>query len=161
MSHITTCKHCGKQFTAQKRSATYCSDSCRVRACRSRALECWYCGDVATSRDHVIPHATTGLNKRRYEGVELIECCANCNSILGANLFETLTERVEYLAKRFGAKHKLNSPRVEWSEDEIAELNGNLRQYIRAKEIEWAQKRQRYLHMLLRHALLADIDRHR
>jgi hypothetical protein len=161
MSHITTCKQCGKQFTAQRKSATYCSDSCRVRACRSRALECWYCGDVATSRDHVIPHAATGLNNRRYEGVELIECCANCNSILGANLFNTLAERVEFLAKRFCAKHKLNRPHIEWSEDDLNELTGNLRQYVRAKEIEWAKNQSRYLHMTLRHAVLVDIDRSR
>lgn len=159
MSHITICKYCGKQFTAERKSATYCSDSCRVRACRSRAQACWYCGEVATSRDHVIPHSTTGRNKRRYEGVELIECCASCNSILGANLFDTLAERVAFLARRFRDKHKLNKPHVEWSEEDVAELQGNLRQYVKAKELEWARNRSRYLHMLLRQALLEDIDR--
>ncbi len=161
MSHVTNCKQCGKQFTAERKSATYCSDSCRVRACRSRALECWYCGDVANSRDHVIPHTTTGLNQRRYDGVELIECCANCNSILGANLFDTLAQRVAFLAKRFCVKHKLDKPHVEWSEDDLAELKGNLRQYVKAKELEWARNRSRYLHMLLRQALLEEIDRGR
>jgi hypothetical protein len=36
MNYILNCKHCGQEFNGKRSTATYCSDSCRVRACQVR-----------------------------------------------------------------------------------------------------------------------------
>lgn len=157
-THMTICKNCNSKFKTNRKSAIYCSDNCRVQAFRAREQQCWYCGDLATSRDHVIPHSLTGDKVRQWTGVDIVPCCISCNSTLGAQLFDRMADRLAYLARKLCERHNFNKPHVTWTEDDLAELTGNLRQYVKAKEFEFAAQRSRYLHVLLRQMQLEDIE---
>lgn len=158
MSHTVVCKQCGTKFRATRKSAIYCSTPCRVAAFRSVKDLCWYCGAIANSRDHVIPHSLTGDKVRQWTGVDIVECCVDCNSSLGSQLFDTMAERVEYLARRFFARHKLGANQPDWSLAEIAELTGTLRTYIIEAQRAWEIKKARHMHLTLRAAQLGDIE---
>lgn len=158
MAQATSCGYCGKTFTARRASAVYCSDSCRVRASRDRRYLCWYCGDHATQRDHVIPHSLVGEKVRRWAGVDLVECCPECNSLLGTNLFQTMAQRCAFLAVKLRKKHRLASGRVEWSEEELCELTGSLQSYIRGAEATYWRNWRRYNHVCLRAAQIDAVD---
>ena len=158
MAHLVSCLYCTKDFTAHRASALYCSNSCRVRASRDRNYMCFYCGDRANQRDHVIPHAICSAKVRQWSEVDLVECCAECNRILGANLFDKMHERVQYLSRRFRQKHKLARAHIEWSEGELRELSTSLRDFVQSGErLYWARWR-RWQHMILREAQLRDIE---
>ena len=38
MSFTKECENCGGEFTAQRETAKYCSDSCKMQSCRSRKV---------------------------------------------------------------------------------------------------------------------------
>jgi hypothetical protein len=77
---------------------------------------------------------------------------------LGANLFETMSDRLQYLSRRFCTKHKLFRPHVEWSEDELRELSVSLRAFVRSGEdMHWARWR-RWQHMLTRGAQMRLVE---
>lgn len=158
MAQSLHCAYCGESFVGHRASATYCSASCRVRASRDRQFLCWYCGDRGSQRDHVVPHSLTGDKVRRWSGVDWVECCAECNRILGANLFQTMEERIVYLSGRFRRKHRLTLGRVEWDEVEIMELQGSLRSYVAAAERQYWANWARYNHMMLRVAQMVVLE---
>lgn len=96
---------------------------------------CYYCGMNATQTDHVPPISHGGDFNLGF----LIHSCSECNIILGDNRYETLNERSRtiklYLQKKF--KKTLKYP--DWSDEEIEEMSGRLKEAIvnleRAKRI--------------------------
>jgi len=105
---------------------------------------CFYCGEPATTMDHQPPisrvddYRAIGLRREVYVKVN---CCKECNSLLGDHLTDTLIER-ELLAKRSLEKRYLNLVRQpEWTNKEIRRLapRGGLREYI--KNAQEAQER--------------------
>jgi hypothetical protein len=159
MAQSLQCSYCGKTFNAKRASAVYCSDSCRVRASRDRNYLCFYCGDRANQRDHVIPHWLTGDKVRHWSGVDVVECCIECNGILSGEVFDTMAERVQYLARKFRIKHRLSIAKVEWSEEELMELRGSLRTYVASREHQYWQRWSRLQYMRTRAAQLAYVER--
>ncbi len=102
-----------------------------------RFHECFYCGEIATCRDHIPPisrvddYRSLGMLHEVYVKVP---CCSECNAALSDSLQETVVGRIEFckdlLAKKY-RKH-LGSSQAEWEEDEVKELGPRLRSKVRS-----------------------------
>lgn len=115
---------------------------------------CTYCGDTPDGIDHVICIASqtnlrkgkvaTGFGPTTYS-------CAGCNTvILGAKSFGSFFERCAYVSMRLNRK----ADPVYWSEQQLSELNYNLRTFIENENrrrlwyrfrADWFQGRDFYL----------------
>lgn len=93
-------------------------------------LTCTYCGVLANSRDHLFPCAYRGYRTFTSEAGEIVAACAECNSLLGDQLLFKIKDRAAFLhtaySKRWGKL--LRTPR--WTMEELAELDGSLRESI-------------------------------
>lgn len=82
---------------------------------------CIYCGDRATSRDHVPPRCETPGVTATYPA------CSDCNSgILGGRPLMTVEARRAYVAGALRGR-LARHPGARWSRDELAELGPSLR----------------------------------
>lgn len=99
---------------------------------------CFYCGDIATEEDHVIPHSFLhGLGAARTGyGTDTLPACRECNGMLGSLVFDTLEERLDELAFKTKTKYKQALSKPDWAERELNELTGNLRGQIRAQGLK-------------------------
>jgi hypothetical protein len=57
---------------------------------------CFYCGEWASTIDHVIPWSQGGSN----HPMNLVACCQSCNSIAGDRLFRDITDKLAYIVQR-------------------------------------------------------------
>ena len=57
---------------------------------------CAYCGNHATSWDHVIPYAITQKHRRE----NLVPACMKCNGIASAKVFDSFEEKRLYILDR-------------------------------------------------------------
>lgn len=99
-------------------------------------MDCHYCGAPADTKDHIVPIAY--LRNGRPQGSRsvgtTVDCCRECNSLLGAKALFSIEERAyevsECLLRRY--KKEINAP--VWTDDELAELQPTLRRQIKAKQ---------------------------
>ena len=99
-------------------------------------MDCHDCGAPADTKDHIIPISyrrparTSGMRRSG----ETVDCCAECNSLLGAKALFTIEERAEEIARMLTRRYKkeLNAPI--WSEEEIEELGPSLKNSVKAKQ---------------------------
>lgn len=62
-------------------------------------FDCFYCGEMASSIDHVPPisrvsdYESFGLDEEVYIKVP---CCRECNGLLGSSLQESVEDRIEH-----------------------------------------------------------------
>lgn len=92
---------------------------------------CSYCGDPATSWDHVVPHSfehAADTTRKYSRGV--VPCCHHCNSTLGAVFCGSLDARLEHLAQRIRKKYAKLLKAPDWTDQEIKELGSNLRDSV-------------------------------
>lgn len=147
---IRSCLYCETRFTTNNNRRLFCSDRCKTRYNRENRLKCFYCGELAGTRDHVTPHSVRDDNQRRWLGVDVVNCCQECNRILGDNHPYDIEKRIMYLSMEFEKKFKLNKPIIQWDEEELEELSMDLARTIRAHTAQWNSRRQRLSHMRLR-----------
>ena len=89
----------------------------------------------ADTKDHITP-VSWNRSRRHYEArtYNTVPCCRECNSLLGAKPLFSLEERAheisECLLRRY--RKELNAP--VWSEEEMAQLEGDLRRSVEAKQ---------------------------
>ncbi|UVX31734.1 hypothetical protein PRB79_gp54 [Klebsiella phage VLCpiS13d] len=108
---------------------------------------CFYCGDNSQiTRDHVIPVSYTG-GKGHYDRNDVVDCCMQCNSLLGNVPIHTVEERAEYLYSKIYHKYKKFLKIPDWTQCELDELSSELRSQIAAsmKMKEYAQQRISHL----------------
>lgn len=146
---IANCPVCSRQFKFRP-NRKYCSEKCRYEAWRigQNAKPCYYCGVPADGIDHVPPRSVRSIliqeQNRRWPFVE-VNCCHECNSILGARPPWTLPERKAKvkiaLRRRYG--RVLHMP--DWTEAQIAEYEERslLGAYIRESVLIARIARQR------------------
>ena len=100
---------------------------------------CYYCGLPASAEDHVIPkivlksYQAVGmgmLDAIRGKRVLLVPACRECNSLLGASVQRTLTERKQELKARLKKKYKKLLKMPTWKETELKELSYTLRKTV-------------------------------
>lgn len=108
---------------------------------------CFYCGDDSQiTRDHVIPVSYSG-GKRHYDKNDTVDCCLECNTMLGNVSILTVEGRADYLYSRVYNKYKKYLKTPSWSDAELDELSYELRKPIIAsvKIREYAQRRMAHL----------------
>jgi hypothetical protein len=69
---------------------------------------------------------------RCYNKGDTVAACSECNGLLGSIALFSIYDRAAYLEDKLNCKYSkiLNIP--EWSDDELAELDKNLRRKIKA-----------------------------
>lgn len=94
---------------------------------------CIYCGFGANVRDHVIP--ASYYSKRTYgQNMILVPACSICNGLASNYLPISLLDRKNVIKERFFRKYeKVILNQKEWTDAEINELKGNLKNYIKNK----------------------------
>lgn len=108
---------------------------------------CLYCGREAGVSDHVIPHAFYSVEKRGgHRGAAWglrTPACPQCNTLVGALLFETLFERCRWLNGRLRSRYRRVLRLPKWESDELGELGYSLRSYVKGKQTERAVAMER------------------
>ena len=100
-------------------------------------MDCHYCGAPATTKDHIIPisyNYNGRPNNANAKGGKTVDCCRECNSLLGAKALFTIEERAHELAECLERRYKkeLNAP--VWADEDLEELGPNLRKQVEAKQ---------------------------
>lgn len=100
---------------------------------------CYYCGLPATTKDHAIPRCLLStladdpdalrhlMSNRR----ETVPACRECNCLLGPSVQDTLEERKHFLKERLRRRYRRYLGIRNWSEEDLAEMGGTLRGFIR------------------------------
>jgi hypothetical protein len=93
--------------------------------------KCTYCGASAECKEHVIPVAYLSIG-RSYDPEKcwIVPACNSCNNLAGVFVAFSISEKAKYITKKFKLKYKriLNAP--EWTEDEMNEMDYNLKTMI-------------------------------
>jgi len=97
---------------------------------------CFYCGQKPDSQDHVIPWSFLHSDVNHTGSSEGIKtpACKNCNSLVSSLLFDSMSERVEYINKIIRKKYRKEIVSETWSADDIEQLKENLKTYIIEKQ---------------------------
>ena len=96
-------------------------------------MKCAYCGDIADSLDHVLPHSYTRIfpkQNRTYNKKEVVPCCTECNSLLGNKPYFAVAERAAYLAGKYEKRYKKLLSMPVWEEEDIEECGYNIKLFI-------------------------------
>lgn len=99
---------------------------------------CYYCGIPADTVDHVLPRTI----EDRLDEVELgnpirtytVPCCRECNTLLGAKWYPTLTARKLALKKKLRKRYRKFLEAPSWEPEEMVELGETLRSHISRSE---------------------------
>ena len=110
----------------------------------SEGYYCFYCGDPASTLDHVPPlnemdHLPYEKRKRDKIPASLLPCCLECNQALGSRRLVYVEERLLFLESYYDAKLKKKS--AQWTDDEINELGYSLKEYVKHEQ----EKLRRYV----------------
>jgi len=103
---------------------------------------CAYCGDVATTEDHVIPQNLRG----RMEGwrEHTVPACGECNSLMSTyDPGHTVAERRAYVRDRLRERYADDLRASDWTEAELADLGPSLRRAVEARMRRKAIARER------------------
>jgi hypothetical protein len=115
-----------------------------------RASVCTYCGALHDlGRDHVVSNAWVGGEHTSFIG-EIVTCCRECNSTLGAVPLHSVEQRAAYLSVMYRKKYKSILHTDPWTAEEIESVTGDLRDKIIAREAmrDATEKRIRKLQSL-------------
>ncbi len=133
------CPWCLTPFSPTRHWQRFCSVTCRAKAWADPALkpvahQCYYCGDVADTIDHVPPQVSRpnlmmlGLWKR-YPFVE-VQCCRECNTLLGCRPLWTLTERKKFIKKALRKRYSRYLSIPDWTPEDVSDLGYTLQRLI-------------------------------
>lgn len=99
-------------------------------------MDCHYCGAPADTKDHIIPICY--LRNGRPNGArsigETVDCCRECNSLLGAKALFSIEERANEIAECLMRRYKKEIKAPIWTDEELNELKPTLRRQIKAKQ---------------------------
>ncbi|MCD4760255.1 HNH endonuclease [archaeon] len=115
--------------------------------------KCFYCGEDANTKDHIIPVSYYYSGKRQnrhftsdYGKENIVDCCRECNCIAGNKVFDNVYKKKEYIQERLTRKYKkvINSPF--WSEEDINAMGKMLKREIKIQQMarSWALNRINY-----------------
>lgn len=93
---------------------------------------CTYCGELANTRDHIIPRTYSGDETFSHD--VCVPACKECNCLLGPRAYFTIAERAHYIYNTLQKRYKkvLSSPY--WKEKDIKELGNTLRSYVKKQQ---------------------------
>ncbi len=116
---------------------------------------CFYCGQLSTCRDHIVPVAWLGTYRHNEWSSAWVQSCSECNTLLSDCVFDSLPERLEYLKARLLKRYKKVLSIPEWTPSELVELEGEILQYV----IQ-GQKAKAILHQRLQFDPYAEMALH-
>ncbi len=89
---------------------------------------CSYCGDPASTKDHVLPlvWADTQLEGQHI----IVPACVECNAMAGGKKFVDIYEKLCWLHKRIRTKYANILSTPDWDERELEEMEIVLRGYV-------------------------------
>lgn len=105
-------------------------------------VPCFYCGVPANSEDHVLPLvALDSLLCAETVPVAsdlmtIVPSCLECNSLAGDKVFNSRAEKKRYIQRRLQNRYADVLRRPTWEDEEIAEMEGDLRRTIELSEQE-------------------------
>ena len=117
---------------------------------RIDGLDCIYCGDRATCRDHVVPFSYDSIAERTaadFPHTNIVPACNNCNVTLGNIFIVSIAERAAYLHKTLETKNKKIISQPEWSKEDMKHLTGSLKKTITALAVKRNIIKERLSHM--------------
>ncbi len=88
---------------------------------------CFYCGEHATQKEHVVPQSTL-------YPTWIVPSCVECNVLAGAKPFVSVLDKMHWLKDRRARRYAKLLKMPEWTEDEIAELGHALRSKVEAAQ---------------------------
>lgn len=98
---------------------------------------CIYCGERGFTKDHLLPRGWSGESKRKF--VATVPACGECNSLLGPTLTWSITERRAIAHAKLRWKRRRLLMTQEFSESELDEFEGRMRDFIEASMKEKAR----------------------
>lgn len=99
---------------------------------------CLYCGDRATTIDHLLPVSSAAeldwskpaTDKYRRLLITL-PCCRHCNSVAGGRFFYSFFEKRRFIQNRLREKYSKYLAVPRWSQEELDELGRGLYDYVK------------------------------
>jgi hypothetical protein len=80
-----------------------------------------------------VPSAMLRSGEHRFGPCDVIvPACAECNGILGAQVFDSMAERRAFVQGRLRVKHAKLLSMPLWTDWELEELEGSLRRHVKA-----------------------------
>jgi hypothetical protein len=109
-------------------------------------LECVYCGEPATDRDHVVAHSlvNSASRDRTFDHDEVVPACKDCNGALNNKPLVTIAERAHWLSERL--KKKLDKMPI-WEPREIDKLGRCLQSVVNAGQLKRKKTERRVEHL--------------
>ena len=99
-------------------------------------MDCHYCGAPADTKDHIVPisYLRNGRPKSARAIGTTVDCCKECNSLLGAKALFSIPERAHELSECLERRYRkeLNAP--VWTDEDLAELGPSLQNQVKAKQ---------------------------
>jgi hypothetical protein len=95
---------------------------------------CGYCGDIATTLDHVTPVSylfsllKAGHEKKGY----IIDSCLECNLLASNKIFDTFENKQMFIQNAIRRKYKKVLKYVDWSDEEIETMEESFKTNLRA-----------------------------
>jgi hypothetical protein len=91
---------------------------------------CIYCGDWFECRDHVVP--VSWLRDRRdYRPDETVHCCNDCNQLAGDYVPCSIEDKASYILEKVLRKSGKYLKPVQWTNEELAELDHSLKGFVK------------------------------
>jgi len=103
---------------------------------------CFYCGSLTQCKEHLIP--ASYFIRRQKENMILVDACKICNSLAGDYVPSSCYDKKDWIKERFFQKYNHLLLQSDWSDEDINELEGSLKAYIRGGEIAKNELRIRY-----------------
>lgn len=100
------------------------------------SILCVYCGDIASTRDHIMPlssfHADrdTAKNIHNIRGWKTVPACESCNTFASMTITSSFSERKRVILERFKYKYRKEIKAKACNDDEIKELSGMLKKMV-------------------------------
>lgn len=88
---------------------------------------CHYCGMPARHMDHVPPLSKANCFSGPFF---LVWACKECNYALNALPLATISDRCEFLKKKYERKYSKILKIPDWDEEELRDVSSSLRKYI-------------------------------
>ncbi len=127
MAKSRNCNYCGGRFSTDVLRRVFCSDKCKVRYHRENRLTCFFCGEIATGLEHIVPQVYM-------DGAgDTVPACQECNSTMCHLAPESVEQRIQHLYRTYVRKYQLDKRIPEWDDAEMAELGPTLRSAISYK----------------------------
>lgn len=152
------CAFCEAKFTVSPSRRIFCSEQCKTRFARENK-SCFYCGEIGDSKDHVVPHSLTAhRGRKRLWSADWVYCCSECNNLLGNYLGGSFYDRIMYLHDKFKRKKGLNKSFVEWDEEDLSDVNKEMRNWIVGQQERRKISERRLNHMRLAAIMVAKFE---